>query len=68
VSHTTPHVVLTVVLGSSRLACLREAVFKEKATRQRSANTVVSVANYALGIQGELPLYLAFPLPRVLWK
>jgi hypothetical protein len=56
-----------VVLGSSRLAHLREAVFKEKATRQRPANTVVSVANDVLGIQGELP-YLAFPLPRALWK
>jgi len=43
-------------------------VFKEKATRQRLANTVISVANDALGIQGELPLYLAFPLPRALWK
>jgi hypothetical protein len=59
-------VVLTVVLGSSRLARLREAEFKEKATRQRPVNTVVSVANDVLGIQGELPLYLAFPLPRAL--
>jgi len=56
-----------MVLGSSRLAWLTEAVFKEKATRQRPANTEVSFANDALGIQGELPLYLAFPLPRVLW-
>jgi len=61
-------VVLTVVLRCSRLAWLTEAVFKEKATRQRPANTEVSVANDALGIQGELPLYLAFPLPRVIWK
>jgi hypothetical protein len=57
-----------VVLESSRLAHLREAMFKEKATRQRPANTVVSVANDVLGIEGELPLYLAFPLPRALWK
>jgi len=57
-----------VVLGSSRLAHLRVAVFKEKASRQRPANTVVNAANDALGIQGEQPLHLAFPLPRALWK
>jgi len=61
-------VVLTVVLGSSRFAWLTEAEFKEKATRQRPANTEISVANDVLGILGELSLYLAFPLPRVLWK
>jgi hypothetical protein len=57
-----------VVLGSSRLAWLREAVFKEKATRQRPANPVGSVANDALGNWGELPIYLTFPLPRALWQ
>jgi hypothetical protein len=36
----------------ARLAQLTEAAFKEKATRQRPANTKVSVANDALGIQG----------------
>jgi hypothetical protein len=61
-------VVLTVILGSSKLARLGEAVFKEKATRQKPANTMVSVANGTLGILGKLPLYLAFPQPRALWK
>jgi len=61
-------VVFIVVLGSSRLAHLREAGFMLKANRQRPASTLVSVANDALGIQGELPLYLAFPLPIALWK
>jgi hypothetical protein len=61
-------VAFTVVLGSSRLAHLREAVFMEKTNRQRPASTLVSVANDAFGIQGELPLYLAFPLLRALWK
>jgi hypothetical protein len=47
-----------VVLGRSKLAWLRQAVFKENATRQRPANSVGSVANDALRIQGEL----TFPL------